>query len=97
MHVANEDRGDRVVARRRELVDSATQMMDADEFYDGKPWIDLSEQELKKGLEKFAGVDVQQTSDGFLPPDLPCAEDGCERAGRQQGDHAKACPAKIPC
>ena len=34
MHVANEDRGDRVVARRRELVDSATQMMDADEFYD---------------------------------------------------------------
>ena len=38
-------------------------MMVADEFYDGKPWIDLAEQELKKGLEKFAGVDVQQTSD----------------------------------
>ena len=37
--------------------------MVADQFYDGKPWIDLSEQELKKGLEKFAGVDVQQTSD----------------------------------
>ena len=49
--------------RRRELVFSATQMMVADEFCDGKPWIDLSEQELKKGLEKFAGVDVQQTSD----------------------------------
>ena len=63
MHVANEDGGDRVLARRRELVDSATQMMDADEFYDGKPWIDLSEQELKRGLEKLAGVDVQQTSD----------------------------------
>ena len=63
MHVANEDGGDRVLARRRELVDSATQMMVADEFYDGKPWIDLSEQELKKGLEKFSGVDVQQTSD----------------------------------
>ena len=62
MHVANEDGGDRALARRRELVDSATQMMFADEFYDGKPWIDLSEQELKKGLEKFAGVDVQQTS-----------------------------------
>ena len=61
MHVANEDGGDRVLARRRELVDS--QMMVADEFYDGKPWIDLSEQELKKGLEKFAGVDVHQTSD----------------------------------
>ena len=63
MHVANEDGGDRVLARRRELVDSATQMMVADEFYDGKPWIDLSEQELKKGLEKFAGAIAQQTSD----------------------------------
>ena len=63
MHVANEDGGDRVLARWRELVDSATQMMVADEFYDGKTWIDLSEQELKKGLAKFAGVDVQQTSD----------------------------------
>ena len=62
IHVANEDGGDRVPARRRELVDSATQMMVADEFYVGKPWMDLSEQ-LKKGLEKFAGVDVQQTSD----------------------------------
>ena len=62
MHVANEDGGDRVLARRRELVDSVTQMMVAEEFYDGKPWIDLSELELRKGLEKFAGVDVQQTS-----------------------------------
>ena len=63
MHVANEDGGDRVLARRLELVDSATQMMVADEFYDGKPRIDLSEQKLKKGLDNFAGVDVQQTSD----------------------------------
>ena len=63
MHVANEDGGGRVLARRRELVDSATQMMVADELYDGKPWIDLSEQELKNGLQTFAGVDVQQTSD----------------------------------
>ena len=55
MHVANEDGGDRVLARGRGLVDSATQMMVADEFYNGKPWIDLSEQELKKGLETFAG------------------------------------------
>ena len=38
-------------------------MVVADEFYDGKPWIDLYEQELKKGLEMFAGVDMQQTSD----------------------------------
>ena len=63
MNVANEDGGHRVLARRREVVDSATQMMVADEFYDGKPWIDLSQQELKNGLERFAGVDVQQTSD----------------------------------
>ena len=63
VHVANEDGGDRALAWRRELIDSATQMMVADEFYDGKPWIDLSEQELKKGLETFAGVDLQQTGD----------------------------------
>ena len=63
MHVANEDGGDRVLARRQELVYSATQMMVADEVYDGKPWIDLSELELKKGLETFADVDVQPTSD----------------------------------
>ena len=42
MHVANEYGGDRVLARRRELLDSATQMMVADEFYDGKPWIRIS-------------------------------------------------------
>ena len=63
MHVANEDGGDRVLARRRELVDSATHMMVADEFYDGKPSIDLSELELQKGLEMFAGVHVHRTSD----------------------------------
>ena len=66
MHATNEDGGDRVLARRRELVDSATQMMVADEVYDGKPCIDLSEMELTKGLETFAGVDVQQTSDCLL-------------------------------
>ena len=75
IHVANEDGGDRVLARRRELVDSAAQMVVVDEFYDGKPWIDLSEQDLKKGLENLAGVDVQKTSDVDFAPDLPCAED----------------------
>ena len=63
MHVANEDGRDMVFARRRELVDSAKQNMVAVEFYHGKPWIDLSERELKKGLETFAGIDVHQTSD----------------------------------
>ena len=62
MRVTNQDGGDRVLAGRRELVDSATQMMVADEFLDGKPWIDLSEEELLQGLKRFAGVDMQQTS-----------------------------------
>ena len=40
--------------------------MVADEFYDGKPWVDHSEEELLQGLKRFAGVDMQQTSDeGF--------------------------------
>ena len=63
MHVTNQDGGERVLARRRELVDLATQMMVADEFYDGKPWVDLSEEELMQGLKTFPGVDIQQTSD----------------------------------
>ena len=37
MHIANEDGGDRVLARRRELVVSATQMMVADEFTMASP------------------------------------------------------------
>ena len=35
--ITNQDGGNRVRARRRELVDMATQMVVADEFYDGKP------------------------------------------------------------
>ena len=38
-------------------------MVVADELYDGKPWIDLSEQALKKRFETFTGVDAQQTND----------------------------------
>ena len=63
MHITNQDGGARVLERRRELVDSATQMMVADHLYDGKPWVDLSEEELLQGLKTFAGVDMQQTSD----------------------------------
>ena len=82
MHITNQDGGDRVLARRRELVDSATQMMVADEFYDGKPRVNLSEGELMHGLKRFAGVDIQQTSDeDFLQPNVACAEAGCKRAG----------------
>ena len=65
MHVANEDGGDRVLATRRELLVLATQLMVADEYYDGKPWIDLPLLELKKGPETIAGVDV-----GGLPPPI---------------------------
>ena len=72
MHITNQDGGDRVLARRRELVNSATQIMLADEFYDGKPWVDLSEEELMQGLQRFAGVDMQYTSD----------EDFCRRIFR---------------
>ena len=46
MHITNQGGRDRVLARRRELGDSAIQMMAADEFYDDKPWVDLSEEEL---------------------------------------------------
>ena len=49
-HITNQDGGDRVLSRGRELVDSATQMMVADELYDGNPWVDLSEEELMQGL-----------------------------------------------
>ena len=63
MQITNQDGGDRVLARRRELVDSATQMMVAYELYDGKPWVDLSEEELMQGLTKSAGGNMQQTSD----------------------------------
>ena len=35
----------------------------ADGFYYCKAWLDLSEEKLLQGLERFAGVDTQQTSD----------------------------------
>ena len=63
VHITNQDGGDRVLERRRELVDSAIEMIVADEFYDGKPWVDLSEEELMQGLKSFAGVDIQQASE----------------------------------
>ena len=28
---------------------------------------------------------------------MSCAEDGCERAGRRPGVHAKTCRAEVPC
>ena len=52
-----------VLARRQELVNSATQIIVTDEFYDDKPWVDLSEEELIQGLKTYAGVDAQQASD----------------------------------
>ena len=63
MHITNQDGGDRALAKRRELVDSATHLMVADEFYDSKPWVDLSGEDLLQGLKMFAGVDTQKRSD----------------------------------
>ena len=45
MHITNQDGRDRVLAWKRERVDSVTQMMVADENYDDT-WVDLSEVEL---------------------------------------------------
>ena len=59
----NQDRGDRLFARRRELVASATQSMAADEVYDGEPWVDPSQEEPMQKLETFAADDMEQTSD----------------------------------
>ena len=68
---------DKMLTRRRELVDPATQMMAADEFYDGKLWMDLHQQEQKKCLQRFAGVDVQQTRGVEVCPQIfQCADDG---------------------
>ena len=64
MHITNRNGGDRVLARRLELVGSATQRMVTDEVYNGKPFVDLSEEELMQGLKMVAGVDIlQQMSD----------------------------------
>ena len=38
-------------------------MMMADEFYDGKPLVDNSEEELIQELKRFAGVDICKTID----------------------------------
>ena len=82
MHITNQDGRDRVLARRRELVDSATQMMVADELSDGKPWVDLSEMSYCKGSNVLLASIYSIRMRGILPRDIPCAENGCERAGR---------------
>ena len=41
--------GDQVLVRRREVVDSATNMTVADKIHDGKPWVDISEEQLMQG------------------------------------------------
>ena len=55
VHDTNQDGRDLVPTGKRELVYSATL---TDEFYDGKPWVDVFEEELMQGLKTFAGVDV---------------------------------------
>ena len=45
------------------MVDSATEMIVADCFYDGISLVNVSEEEKMQGLKSFAGVEMQQTSD----------------------------------
>ena len=53
IHVANEDGGDRVLARRRELVDSAAHMMVDDEFYDGSSGSISPSRSYRKGSKRL--------------------------------------------
>ena len=81
--IKNQGGGDRVLAGRRELAESAIQMVVADEFYNGKPCVDLSEEELMQGLKKtLLALIWRKRVMRVFPPDIPCAEYGCERVGR---------------
>ena len=59
-HITDQDGGDLALARNRELVYSVTQMIVVDEFRDGKPWVDLSEEDLMQELKTLVGVGVLQ-------------------------------------
>ena len=63
MHITHQDGRDRVLAKTRDLVHSPTQTMVAVVFYYGKPWVDLPEEELPKGLKMFDVIAIQQTSE----------------------------------
>ena len=60
--ITNKYGGQRALSKRRNPVDSATQIMVAYDVYAGKAFVDLSEEELGIGLTKIAAVDVQLTS-----------------------------------
>ena len=53
MRITNQDGGDRVFVRRRELVALATQRMVAYEFYDGKSWSSSSRRSYNKGSKRL--------------------------------------------
>ena len=58
--------GDQVMAGRRELHDSDTHVMVADEVYNDRDTDDLLAAELTKARKSFAAVDVHLSSDeGF--------------------------------
>lgn len=46
MYITDQHGGDRILGRWLELVELATKMMVGGELYDGKPWVDFSEEEL---------------------------------------------------
>ena len=51
VHIANQH--GRKTGGRRELVCSATEIVVADGFFEGKPWVNLSEGELMQGCKRF--------------------------------------------
>ena len=67
MRITYQAGGNWVLARRRSPLDSATQVIVADEVYDDKASADLCEEELTKATKTFAVADFRLTSDeGFV-------------------------------
>ena len=60
MKVANEDGGGRSVAKIRELVPDALQRLIARRYYQTKMGTDLTEAEVREGLEKLGGLDAEE-------------------------------------
>ena len=60
MKVANEDGGGRSVAKIRELVPDALQRLIARRYYQSKMSEDLTEAEVREGLEKLGGLDAEE-------------------------------------
>ena len=67
MRIIFEYGGDMMLAEKRDILDSETHVMVADEVYDDKATVGLSDEEPKKALKPFAAVDALLTSDEVFP------------------------------